>query len=304
MSAKGPAVLAAGLLILGAAAGELSRGSPVVQAFFYLFAWSATLLLLAGLQELLLGGSFAAEPGRFVRLAGFSIPWWLAFEAVNFRLDNWAYEGLPPTRWIRWGGYAVAFATVLPAVLELEKVLGRASRRVAPRPWLVSESGLRLQTFLGLAFLALPLAFPGWAYPLTWGFVFLLVEPWLVRNAPERSWLKRLAEGDGGRPARLLFAGVLCGFWWELLNVWAGAKWRYTVPWPQGPKAFEMPWAGYLGFPPFALECASGWAFFDVLWSRSGATARAVLVAALAAFSLWTFAGIDEATVRSFAAWP
>jgi hypothetical protein len=46
---------------------------------------------------------------------------------------------------------------------------------------------------------------------------------------------------------------------WEFFNYWAIAKWTYTVPYFGNVKIFEMPVLGYLGFPPFAVEC---WVFY------------------------------------------
>jgi hypothetical protein len=47
----------------------------------------------------------------------------------------------------------------------------------------------------------------------------------------------------------------VCGWLWEFWNYWAAAKWLYIFPMFQGWKIFEMPAPGFLGFPPFALEC-------------------------------------------------
>ena len=47
----------------------------------------------------------------------------------------------------------------------------------------------------------------------------------------------------------------MCGLLWECWNYWARTKWVYTVPVPPDIKIFEMPLAGYLGFPVFAVEC-------------------------------------------------
>ena len=55
--------------------------------------------------------------------------------------------------------------------------------------------------------------------------------------------------------AGLLLAGLACGLLWECWNYWAYPKWVYTVPVPPDVKLFEMPLAGYLGFPAFAVEC-------------------------------------------------
>ena len=45
----------------------------------------------------------------------------------------------------------------------------------------------------------------------------------------------------------------------EFWNYWAVTKCTYTVPYLGDVKLFEMPVLGYLGFPPFAVEC---WAMY------------------------------------------
>jgi hypothetical protein len=53
----------------------------------------------------------------------------------------------------------------------------------------------------------------------------------------------------------LLLAGILCGGYWELCNFWSLEKWIYTVPFFSQGKLFEMPYLGFLGFPPFCVQC-------------------------------------------------
>jgi hypothetical protein len=68
----------------------------------------------------------------------------------------------------------------------------------------------------------------------------------------------RLGDLRKGRPARLwnlVIAGLACGLIWEFWNYWAGTKWGYNVPILPDVKLFEMPIAGFGGFPPFAVEC-------------------------------------------------
>ncbi len=47
----------------------------------------------------------------------------------------------------------------------------------------------------------------------------------------------------------------MCGVLWEFWNYWAGTKWIYAVPILGDIRLFEMPVPGFLGFPPFCLEC-------------------------------------------------
>ena len=52
--------------------------------------------------------------------------------------------------------------------------------------------------------------------------------------------------------------GAICGLLWEFWNYWALAKWTYKLPFLEDLEQyryFEMPWLGFLGFLPFALEC-------------------------------------------------
>jgi hypothetical protein len=83
--------------------------------------------------------------------------------------------------------------------------------------------------------------------------------PHFWHGAAERrgrhSWLGALAAGDASLVLALLTSGLVCGLLWEFWNYWALTRWTYSVPYVGGVKLFEMPVLGYLGFPPFALEC-------------------------------------------------
>ena len=54
---------------------------------------------------------------------GWSVTVWLIFEAHNLALKNWGYVAVIPDGWVRWAGYALAFATVLPGVLLTAQVM-------------------------------------------------------------------------------------------------------------------------------------------------------------------------------------
>jgi len=125
--------------------------------------------------------------------------------------------------------------------------------------------------------------------------------------------LGQLSRGDARPASRLLLAGVICGGLWEFWNFWAYTKWLYTVPYLEHVKWFEMPPLGFLGFPPFALEC---YVLVNLLnavrrgreWEsreRTGPGAPRWLavsaVAAALAFNAAVFAGIQAMTVQSVA---
>ena len=111
---------------------------------------------------------------------------------------------------------------------------------------------------VGGVFLVVPPLLPAAVRPWTFGFVWLgfvlLVDP-LNARAGRPSFLAAWQAGDRAFARRWLLAGVVCGVLWEFWNYWALAKWRYVgVPVFPSVRLFEMPLAGYLGFPPFALE--------------------------------------------------
>jgi hypothetical protein len=100
------------------------------------------------------------------------------------------------------------------------------------------------------------------AAPVWLGFIFLL-DPVNARlGGPTLA-------ADRNRTINLLLSGLLCGVLWEFWNYWSGAKWHYTVPIMEHVKIFEMPLPGYLGFPPFALECFTMFVSLRLMFRRA-----------------------------------
>ena len=277
-------------------------------SWYYHWAWWSYIFAVDGLNRRLAGRSLLRdEPRRFLYLAMVSVVLWTFFEALNLRLGNWYYVMDHPLRLVRWTGGVLAFATVLPALFETEALLRNLgilrSLRVAPLRW--SPAKTRVSVVLGLACFALPLFWPRVFFPLTWGSFIFLLEPW-NRSHASASRLRELEQGEAAPTLRWLLAGLVCGALWETWNFWARVKWIYTVPGFESLKVFEMPLAGFLGFPPFALECVAVVAFLDTLGSRlkhrSPRVRRSVLAAATGlavSGTLVVFAAADETTVDS-----
>ena len=193
-------------------------------------------------------------------MATVSIPLWLLFEGYNTRLRNWAYFGVPEDPWVAAIAYAWAFATIWPAMFETAALLG-----AGPLPWPSSvrppvplSAWLRLAIAVGVVVVTVPPLLPYDVRPWTFGFVWLgfvlLLDP-LNARAGRPSLLAAWRAGDRAFVWRWLLAGVVCGLFWEFWNYWALAKWKYVgVPVFPSVRLFEMPLAGYLGFPAFALE--------------------------------------------------
>ncbi|TAH37361.1 MAG: DUF4332 domain-containing protein [Planctomycetota bacterium] len=301
---------AAGLL-----AGEaaLFAGNDWVRANFYFIAWYSYILLADGVVHLRTGSSLLlSRPRSFLLLLPWSAAFWLFFELCNLLLRNWYYVGLPVQAWERYAGMAVAFATVLPGVLETSDLLrcfglfGRARCR----PFELTPRLLRAVTAAGVLCLALPLLFPRYAFPLLWISTSLLLEPWIARRGG-RGLLTALASGNAAPFWRLLAAGLGAGVLWEFWNYWSPGRWIYTVPLFEEGKLFEMPVLGFLGFPPFALECYSFARFLVTArlvpeWESAepaparGSVPGVLAAVALAAPVLWL---TDTHTVRATIPW-
>jgi hypothetical protein len=167
---------------------------------------------------------------------------------------------------------------------------------------------------LGGCMLFAPLIWPRYAYPWIWGFIVLLLEPICYRAGPPQaeSLLAQFERGDPRPFLRLLLAGLVCGGLWEFWNFWAYTKWVYTVPFFEDLKWFEMPPLGFLGFPPFALECyvlvnfinrfrrGRGWGDPGQVGPGAprGLAAASVIFACI--FNIGVYAGIDHFTVQSY----
>jgi hypothetical protein len=190
-----------------------------------------------------------------------SVVFWCLFEAYNRVMPGWRYINLPDDLSIRLLGYAVAFATIMPGMFLTCELLQTynvcAGARMPPIRW--SSTVLTVSVIIGALFSIVPPLCPvpwrGYLWAFVWTGWFFMLEPFNYRRGlPSiyRDWER----GDLSRTLRLFLTGALCGLLWEFWNVWAFTKWEYTFL-PHGHQAwkyFEMPWVGFLGFLPFALE--------------------------------------------------
>jgi hypothetical protein len=290
-----------GLTMLAGSAGLLAAGAPFMKTWFYCFAWWSLLLVLDGVNARRTGASFFFDAGReFLFSAFLSVPAWLVFELFNLRLRNWSYHALPPSLPERWAGYFIAFATVIPAL----KILARLIRSLGVkairfrRKLTVTPALLCFCLVSGLASLALALIWPRQFFPLVWlGFIFLIEPLNYSRRRP--SLLRGLEEGDATLLVVWMLAGLAAGIFWELLNFWAGSHWEYHIPYLNFGRIFQMPVFGFGGFPPFALEIFAIDALAAGIYGRLKARPgfRAAFWALLLAIDLVSFYLIDIMTV-------
>lgn len=311
--------IAAGVALLVVSTIGMLRGVEPFATWYYQFSWYSVLLAADGVlahagwagrgikgEFLLLG-----RRSHLLSLLGWSAVVWFFYELLNFRLLNWYYIFLPENLAIRWVSTAVAFATVLPAVLVAEALLsaGRFGDDVRWKPVAVTPSFVQGMRLVGALMMVLVLVWPRYFFALVWGASMLMIEPTVYNRARERSLLHDLEQGRPGRILRLLAGGAMIGLLWELLNMGARTKWIYTVPFFEELKLFEMPVPGFLGFPPFAVECFIIW---QALVSAGLATPRfgprlptlpgrrAMATVTAGAFCVVVLYGMDTLTFTSY----
>jgi hypothetical protein len=242
-----------------------SQRSEWIDLHRFLLCWIGVLIALQGLALWRRGSTPLRSLGDWVAVGLGSVVFWDIFELVNLRLRNWWYTGISPNPFLSalYGG--LCFATVLPAVALGLHALGGPAPRPGPR---VKKGAL---VALGLGLLGVSMAFPRQAFPLAWFFLWPLCEAALPEPMKDRDY------------KRLLLLALPLGLTWEALNWGCARGWVYTVPGFEGPKLFEMPLPGYLGYLPFLLEAGAALALLAYLRPRlTGGRAWGAVLAVVA----------------------
>lgn len=288
----------------------LFRKIEPFHSWFYCFAWWSYLLLADNLLLKLRGKSlFTARRRELWRMLPLSVFIWLLFEGYNLVIRNWAYEGVVSNPWIRWPGYILAFATVLPGIFITSDLIehflspdrGEAHASECENLPAAPRGGPSRLFIAGGAFLSVaPLVWPRYFFPAVWVGPIFLLDP-LLEKFGRRSLSSLIADVNRRRACSLLLGGLACGLMWEFWNFWAASKWIYTVPFFAELKIFEMPVLGFLGFPPFALECWILYHLLSALQHRLSRTpARVVFWIVIGLACLVLFRSVDRHTVRQF----
>jgi hypothetical protein len=254
-----------GIAIISLAEAFLFAGNDFVGHWFTPVVWTGYILFIDALVFKSAGRSLLrTDRLEFLIIAVVSIGCWWLFEWYNaprfWKSDLeiwWHYHNLEPNPFLRRVGYDWAFATISPAMFATADFFAltlfkRQTSRTAIR---FSKAVMLVLVLVGLAGAVVPLVFPSdWFAPVVWLAFILFLDPInCLRGQPSISG--DLARGDWRRLWALLASGFVCGVLWEFWNYWAISRWTYTVPFFGGIKIFEMPVLGFLGFPPFAVEC-------------------------------------------------
>ena len=254
-----------GILVIVLAEGLLFGGNQLVGHWFTPIVWTGYILFVDALVYGFSARSLLmTDRMEFVIIALISIGVWWLFEFYNaprFWKSGlelwWHYHNLEPNLFLRRVGYDWAFATISPAMFATAELLTTTLfKRQPPRAAIkFSKTALIVMAVAGMAGASVPLVFPSeWFAPVVWLAFILLLDPVnAMRGQPSISG--DLVRGNWRRLWALLLSGLVCGVLWEFWNYWALTKWTYTVPFFGHVKIFEMPVLGFLGFPPFAVEC-------------------------------------------------
>ena len=278
-----------GLMVILVSEWLLWKKVHFVELYFIPLVWTGYILLVdAAVFRLTSRSRLHESLGNFLWLVLWSIPLWVVFEAYNLHLKNWVYLNLPQDAIVRYVGYAWAFGTIWPALFETTDLL--VALRVfqadlSPGIRIPSRRLLGFSVAVGFGMLVIPVTVPRPAASYLFGFVWLgmifafdPINYWLGKRSVWLEWL------SGRRQAvySMLLAGLFCGLLWEFWNYWAVARWEYIFPIMQRFKIFEMPLAGYLGFPPFCVECFVMYELVNFRSTKSqvvgGASTRSLLV--------------------------
>ncbi|MBS3819217.1 hypothetical protein KGY73_06905 [bacterium] len=290
-----------GLIILLGASVLIIFQYTFIKTWYYSLAWWSFILIMDSVNFRMSRSSLIYDYGKgFFFYAFLSVTVWLLFELFNLRINNWSYHNLPLNTPLRWFGYFVAFATVIPALMELSRFFGNLFKGKRMSLFRLNITPLLLwgSLFLGVVCIFLPLIWPLLFFPLVWlCFVFLLepVNYWLGNP----TFIKDIAQRNWDRFWSWLMAGLAAGFFWEFWNFWSGSHWEYSIPYLNFGRIFQMPVFGYFGFLPFALEIFVIVQMMNYGWEklRGKVFLQSILFVLLILFDLGVFWTIDRLTL-------
>jgi hypothetical protein len=249
--------------------------SPLSEYSFFPL-WFGYILIIDALVLRRKGTSLlVGNPRVFWGMFLASIPLWWTFEGINYFTQNWHYlgsEGYPTLRYVMVASWH--FAIVIPAVFETAELVGSLSflRRFQYCPKLPISWGTLVGAMaLGLLSFAALICWPRYAFPSTWLFLILLLDP-INYLWGRPSILGQLHRGDWRLVISFGAGALVCGWFWEMWNYWAFPKWQYTIPYVDFAYVFEMPLLGYGGYLPFGLEIYVAYHFLSgfVEWGLKG----------------------------------
>ena len=254
-------------------AGVQARIARFVAINMTPLAWPGYIVLLEGVLVIQTGTSpLRQRPHHFALLCLGSVVIWCVFDWINFYfMGAWQYIGMPAeSPWHRYWGYALAFGSIVPAMLMSGQMFMNLGWFDSARSsvWRMPRSAKWIALAIGAAMFLFPLLVRRPVATLTvWVSLVLMLDP-INLKLGRPSMLGDWQNGWYGRTLAAFVGGLLCGLLWEFWNYWALAKWVYHLPFLhdfERLRYFEMPAIGLLGFIPFGLECWVMWQTMRIL---------------------------------------
>jgi hypothetical protein len=235
--------------------------------------WLGYCLIIDALVQYRTGTSLLTRSWqKYIGLFAVSAPAWWLFEAINIRTQNWIYLGAEYfTRWEYAFWATLNFSTVIPAVFGTAELIKSFTfiKQLGKGPVVKPNLLTTILFFItGIIMFSLMMAWPLYFFPFVWLSVYFMLEPiniWMG-NRSLATWT---AAGDWRPVVSLWLGALICGFFWEMWNVFSFPKWIYQVPFVQFGHIFEMPILGYGGYLPFALELYALYHFTAGLLGKS-----------------------------------
>ena len=128
-----------------------------------------------------------------------SLVWWM-FELVNWRLQNWHYDGADAFSPLAFGVLAtLSFTTVIPAVFGAAELMRSFVKKPVRGPVVRPTKATTISFFLaGWVMLGLMIAWPKLFFPFVWISLYFILEPiniWLGH----RNLVEWTGTATGGR---------------------------------------------------------------------------------------------------------
>ena len=235
----------AGAIVFAAGLAALAGAIPPLTDYAYAILWWGLLAIADAWNENRRGLSMWR--GHRVHFLAITLPvsvlFWLLFEVLNLAAPQWRYRGGIENIYAQSLFGFVAFATVIPIMVESYWIAG--GEFCLPDRFAAFFHKWRLASILlGIVLASIP--FFNHVFWFNQGIWLAPAFVLLPFTSAERCPSAR------GFAATLAISGLLAGFFWELLNYWSRTHWEYLIL-PSAPHLFQMPLPGYIGFIPFAL---------------------------------------------------
>jgi len=211
-------------------------------------------------------------PYKFIGLFVVSAVFWWMFEYLNRFAGNWYYSGSQYSAGKYFFLATLSFSTVLPAVESMKEYVLTFDRfkngfkNMQGIQGLNSKPGAICLMIISSVLLALIGVFPDSLFFLVWVCPFFIFIGCRILFFPPHI-LEGVKKGDYTMVAAYAAAALICGFFWEMFNLYSLARWQYSIPYVQVLHLFEMPVLGYAGYLPFGLVCAL---VIDLVMKHSG----------------------------------